>query len=217
MRKMFFRHIEYWKKKEFVYSIFFGVLLIIFSLLINHLMSIYINSSNLRYVNDLFLDNLPVFNVDFVLNQVLWFYIFVMVFFGIRNPQKIPFILKSIALFIFIRSTFVCLTHLGPAPDRSFLDPNYILSSIASGNDMFFSGHTGMPFLLALIFWDDKIAGIFSLLASVVFGTSMLLGHLHYSIDVFSAFFITYTIFVIAQKAFKKDFKMMQSVEKSTS
>jgi len=35
---------------------------------------------------------------------------------------------------------------------------------------------------------------------------AVLLGHIHYSIDVFSALFITYGIFVIAKKVFARDY-----------
>lgn len=66
-----------------------------------------------------------------------------------------------------------------------------------------------MPFLMALIFWDDKYARFISIFASIIFDVSMLLGHLHYSIDVFSAFFIAYTIFVMAQKIFAKDHNLL--------
>jgi len=47
------------------------------------------------------------------------------------------------------------------------------------------------------------------LAASLIFGAAVLFGHLHYSIDVFAAFFITYAIFHIAQKFFPKDYKLL--------
>ena len=50
------------------------------------------------------------------------------------------------------------------------------------------------------------MARTISLVASLVFGTAVLLGHLHYSIDVFSAFFITYAIFHLAIWLFPKDY-----------
>jgi hypothetical protein len=77
---------------------------------------------------------------------------------------------------------------------------------ITSGNDLFFSGHTGLPFLIALIFWDHIYLRALFLGSSVVFGVIVLLSHLHYSIDVFSAFFITYSIYHIAIKLFQNDF-----------
>lgn len=37
----------------------------------------------------------------------------------------------------------------------------------------------------------------------------VLLGHLHYSIDVFAAFFIVYVIFIIAKRVFKGEYEML--------
>jgi hypothetical protein len=79
------------------------------------------------------------------------------------------------------------------------------LNKLLFGADSFFSGHTGMPFLGALVFWDDKLVRWVYILASIFFAIVVLLGHLHYSIDVFSAFFITYSIYRIADISFNKD------------
>jgi membrane-associated phospholipid phosphatase len=137
--------------------------------------------------------------------------------FSLYEPKRLPFTLKSIALFILVRSLFITLTHLGPYPDRIPLDIHTMLMSrwnvgnlltFGSGGDLFFSGHTGLPFLFALIFWKNPRMRLFCLIGAVFFGIVVLLGHLHYSIDVLSAFFITYAIYHIAEWLFKKDRRM---------
>jgi hypothetical protein len=101
---------------------------------------------------------------------------------------------------------FVSLTHIGPFPLKLELESK-LLDFITSGNDLFFSGHTGLPFLIALIFWDHIYIRRLFLVSSVVFGVVVLLAHLHYSIDVFAAFFITYSIYHISLKVFKRDYE----------
>jgi hypothetical protein len=123
--------------------------------------------------------------------------------------------LKSISLFVIIRSIFISLTHLGPYPDRIVTDVMqsgliYFFFSYddflwSTGGDLFFSAHTGLPFLIALIFWDIRRMRIFCIISAIFFGIIVLLGHLHYSIDVLAAFFITYGIFHISKKVFAKD------------
>ncbi|MEI8008107.1 MAG: hypothetical protein WCI00_01305 [bacterium] len=48
----------------------------------------------------------------------------------IRYPEQIPYILKSIALFIAIRAVFVTLTHLGPYPDSILIINTGIMGKI---------------------------------------------------------------------------------------
>jgi len=43
---------------------------------------------------------------------------------------------------------------------------------------------------------------------SVLFAVVVLLGHLHYSIDVMSAYFITFSIFNICKFLFKEDWQL---------
>jgi hypothetical protein len=116
-----------------------------------------------------------------------------------------------VALFVVARSIFVMMTHLGPLPDQTYIEPNSFLEKITFAGDLFFSGHTGLPFLFALMFWDNKYFRYIFLVASFVGGGAVLLGHLHYTIDVFAAFFITYGIFHIARWLFAKDYSLFLS------
>lgn len=75
-----------------------------------------------------------------------------------------------------------------------------------TGDDLFFSGHVGLTYLMALIFWRTPLLRYIYLALSVMFAVVVLLGHLHYSIDVFAAYFITYTIYTMASRWFKHDF-----------
>jgi len=68
-------------------------------------------------------------------------------------------------------------------------------------NDLFFSGHVGLPFLGFLIFKDKKIR-YFMLSASIILAVTVLLMHVHYSIDVAAAYFITYSIYALGKRLF---------------
>lgn len=213
MKNFFSRHKYHWNQKKFRSSTVLGILFFSVSLAISHLASTYADIRASNFVTDILLDNLPIFDIDEILNYgVIAFSLFVISFLLIE-PKKIPFALKSLALFVVIRSIFITLTHLGPLPGQTSINPNDLLSWLILGSDYFFSGHTGMPFLIALIFWNDKIVRYVSLFASLLFGASVILGHLHYSIDVFAAFFITYSIFRIAIKAFTQDYNLSQETE----
>jgi membrane-associated phospholipid phosphatase len=85
------------------------------------------------------------------------------------------------------------------------------LNKLTFGGDLFFSGHTGLPFLMALIFWNHPRLRYTFIAASLIFGTSAILGHYHYSIDVFAAYFITYSIFHIARTMFRSDLRLFES------
>jgi len=211
MKKIFSKHKFHWKNKSFQTDVFLGSLIFILSLLANHFASIYANMRASNYVTDILLDNLPVVDVDGILIYgTILFFIFVV---GclIAEPKRTPFVLKSAGLFYLIRSVFIMLTHLGPVPDQTPIEIGNILDRIISGNDFFFSGHTGLTFLIALIFWDEKWIRNVALFTCMIFSIGVLLGHLHYSIDVFAAFFITYSILHIAKRMFKSDYKLFHT------
>ncbi len=219
LRRIITRYKTHATKAPFLLALSSSIALFAGSLVINYHAALYAQERVSSSVTDIILSNLPVINVDifFVYGPIIFWA--VIAGFCIHDPRKIPFILKNVALFIVIRSIFITLTHIGPFPDLIPIDGSgtgifhtaYTISNFfffSTGNDLFFSGHTGLPFLMALVFWQHIPMRIFCFISALFFGIIVLLGHFHYTIDVLSAFFITYTIFHISEKFFSKDQKM---------
>lgn len=210
-------HKNLWKERSFIVSVVVGVVALILSFVINYFAGAFATRSTSNPVTDIILSNVRVRDVSFIfINGALIFWGFIAVMLAIE-PKRIPFILKSLALFAVIRSVFITLTHLAPFPTALVLPTDNLIDLFSFGGDLFFSAHTGGPFLAALVFWDNKYVRYICLASSVMFGVIVLLGHLHYSIDVFAAFFITYSIYHLAIFFFKKDYELLkQSIEIKT-
>ena len=207
MKRWLEKYKPYLQNKKFLKSVGVAFLFLIGGIALNSFATIYATDRASFPVTDIVLSNIRVFDVDgiFLYGPVI-FWIIIAAYLFFSEPKKIPFTLKSLAVFAVIRACFVSMTHIGPFPAHAQIDLSSVIGTlIAGGSDLFFSGHTGAPFLAALIFWDNKYLRFFSLIASFAFGAVVLLGHFHYTIDVFAAFFITYSIFHISLKLFKKD------------
>jgi hypothetical protein len=203
-------HKSLWRQKSFILPVIVGAALLLASFVINYFAGVFANNSVSNSVTDIILDNTRVWNVTFLFIDgaiIFWFFILVML---VLEPKRIPFTLKSLALFTVIRSAFITLTHLAPFADRLVLPTKNLLDIFTFGGDLFFSAHTGGPFLMALIFWDHKYIRYVCLASSAMFAVVVLLGHLHYSIDVFAAFFITFSIYHMAMYFFKRDFALIK-------
>ena len=61
---------------------------------------------------------------------------------------------------------------------------------------------------MALVYWQRTWLRYIFLAWSVAFAITVLLGHIHYSIDVASAYFITYTIYQLAIWAFPREYAL---------
>ncbi|MEI8337717.1 MAG: phosphatase PAP2-related protein [bacterium] len=217
INNLFQRHKNTWNK-EVLFSLGVGLIMFFIALVVQKAADIYVLSIKGTPVSDIILNNIPTFDIDsFIILSVLGLTFLAVVLF-LAKPKYINFGIKSVALFIIVRAFFISLTHLGVNPHEVIFSPNsfgYSLYNFLynSHNDFFFSGHTGIPFLLALIFWPEKKWRKIFFVISFIFGASVLLGHIHYSIDVFAAPFITYSIFELARITFPKDYENSHKTE----
>jgi hypothetical protein len=191
--------------KRYIVSSVWGIIFLGASFFINYFAGLYATRLASNAVTDFFLNILPVFDID-------WFFVYgaivllvLIIALIIRQPEYFPFVAKAIALFVLVRSLFMAVTHLGLIPEGIPLPADNLIRWITFGGDLFFSGHVGMPFLVALIFWRDRTVRYVFISISVIFGIVVLLGHFHYSIDVFAAYFITYGVADMAKLFFAKD------------
>jgi len=151
-------------------------------------------------VPDLILDHVPTFNLEFIFVYGILLVVLVIflysVIFKAKNLHQIIF---QFSLLIFMRSFFIMLTHLAiPTGAHIIDDVPALIKSFYFNNDLFFSGHTAIPFMAFLLFRKDRIR-IFFLAMTIILAITVLLMHVHYSIDVFSAFFITYGIYMFGR------------------
>src|SRR3989344_1843279 len=169
----------------FLASFAFSILLLALALVVNFYAGVYATEKASNSVTDIVLSNIRVYDVDgiFVYGSIIFW------------------------IFVLIRSVFISLTHIGPFPTQIAIDSN-LLNKFSFAGDLFFSAHVGLPFLLALVFWDDLRLRILFIVSAIIFAAVVLLAHLHYSIDVLAAFFITFTIYRIAEMIFAKDRKL---------
>ena len=118
-------------------------------------------------------------------------------------PRQLPFMLFTLGMLMFVRTTFMALSPIG-APhgmlDMSKLD--YLFSRamgvITFNNEFVFSGHTSFPFMFYLFFdtvWQKRVF----LTGSVVMAVSVLITRNHYTVDVISAYFISYSIYCLSR------------------
>lgn len=121
-------------------------------------------------------------------------------------PRQLPFMLFTLGLFMFVRTTFMALSPVGPPVgilEMKKLDYFFsrIMGVLTFNNEFVFSGHTSFPFLFYLFFdtpWQKRIF----LGGSAVMAVSVLLTRNHYTVDVLGAYLISYSIYCLSRRIY---------------
>jgi hypothetical protein len=200
--------------REFSVSLLFSVACMIISYMFYDFVIVYVESfKNLPVLGDLFHGMLPVVDLRYIYIYGLMVAVAALFFyFLIWRPQLFPFYLKVFAFVYITRSCFITLTHFGPP--QGFLLPQVAMdingwpfSDLLHTNDLFFSGHVAYPFMAALLVRkENRILYYVFLAVSVLMAVTVLMMRVHYSIDVFAAYFIVFGVYSATMHLFgKKD------------
>lgn len=209
MKRILQRHKEHWPDWRLALNSLVSFAIFLVAIFVVQPMAIdFATEAATNPVGDVILSNTPVYDVGAFFVYGMFLLVAFITALCLANPNRIAFVLHSLTLFVLIRCVFVSMTHIGPFDPQVESDFGPAITRMFWGADHFFSGHTGAPFLMALIFWRDAVLRYIFLAWSVFFGAVVLMGHVHYSIDVLAAFFITYGIFHIARWLLPRDWAL---------
>lgn len=115
------------------------------------------------------------------------------------KPDKFLFAIQLYTLMVMVRIIAMWLLPLNP-PEKMIILVDPFVEFFGTGKtltkDLFFSGHTATLFILFLSA-DNKYLKLFFLISTIGVAVSVLLQHVHYSIDVFAAVIFTYACYSI--------------------
>jgi hypothetical protein len=140
----------------------------------------------------------PVLTLGWLACHVLAIYLAV-----VYCPSRWAYILATVGLLVAVRTLFVAFNPMGAPPGILSLNASYLLSPLkgilAFENEFFFSGHTALPYLYALIFWPIPWARRTFIGLSILMAASVLLTRNHYTMDILGAYFITYSVYALSR------------------
>lgn len=192
--------------KEHWFLITISLFIILIAVGIDYASGFYVTyKAQVVNVPDLILDHFGPYNLNILF--VYWWLLalFVLIFYPLLyEVKKFHYVIFQFSFLIILRSIFIILTHLQTPSDAvGGLFPG-VLNLLRFSNDQFFSGHVALPFLGFLLFKNNKRLRYFFLITSIAMGIIVLAMHLHYSIDVFAAYFITYGCYKSGEWFLKK-------------
>jgi hypothetical protein len=143
-------------------------------------------------------DLVPVLTLGWLATHLLAIYVCVW-----YCPRRWAYLLATLGLLIVVRTLFVAFNPLGAPQGMLSLNASYLLSPLkgilAFENEFFFSGHTALPYLYALVFWSVPWARRSFLSLSILMAVAVLLTRNHYTMDVLGAYFITYSVYALSR------------------
>lgn len=211
LKTFYLKTVHQWKillrDRAYFVSFLIGWVLLIGGNFINILASAYKDTASYLSVGDPLLGEIPTYDLSYIYIWGFYLTVFLLTAYVLLlRPEIAPFSLKTFGILLAVRAGFVLLINIGPPIGFLYGDTPWdqigTFDQMFFKNDLFFSGHTAVPFLGFLLFKGSKFRWVMFAI-SLIMGATVLLMHVHYSIDVFAAFFITHGIYSLSNRIFK--------------
>jgi hypothetical protein len=151
-------------------------------------------------LSDMILDNIPLWDVDYISDLVALLSSVIFVCFVIHRGRyrDVPLYLVLCGAFHLVRGVFIVLTPFGNPPMFDGTDgPFNGFSKYELG--VYPSGHTGISWMY-FVLATDRTYRVILLVCLLVIVATLFLSRAHYSIDVLSGIFFAYAIKVYGEK-----------------
>lgn len=184
-------------KKELLFTfLILALILISFVQFLNH-----IELRAGETFHDPLLNIFPAIDLTWLIFSIIYISLIIAIITLARDPANLLTAIQAYIVLTLFRSLALFLLPLNPPPGMILLNDPFV-QMFGHGDvltkDLFFSGHTSTLFLLFLTSKGKVLKGIF-LSCAIIVGISVLLQHVHYSIDVFCAPFFSYGSVKLAQ------------------
>ncbi len=178
---------------------YLGLLVLFIGIFLNQLASWTLSDKELPVVNDLILDHVPYYKIQWVYDLIPVTAIILFIIYAYKYEiNKTPYFLLLFGILQIIRAGFIILTPLAsPCLEESLR----LFNSRAFTNGLFPSGHSGATFLCFLLAKKYKLI---LLILSISIVVTLLLARGHYSIDIFAAVLFAYAVYSYGEKHFEK-------------
>jgi hypothetical protein len=156
-----------------------------------------------KLLNDYLLNMIPSLNVSWIVFFFLYSGIVIGLYYHLIHPKTILIVFQTYIIVTLVRIVTITLIPLEPPVGYLPLREPFVQLFTTGGRiiskDLFFSGH--MSTILSLYFGSHrKFVRTFLLFCSMMIGITILLQHVHYTIDVIVAVPATYAIYVFCKK-----------------
>lgn len=141
-------------------------------------------------------------DLTWIIFALIYISLITAIIFLAKKPVQLVFTIQVYTLMVAVRIIAMYLLPLEPPAKMIVLnDPfvEYFGTGRILTKDLFFSGHTATLFILFLVF-DKKVPRYLFLFLTILIAISVLLQHVHYTIDVFAALFFTYSCYKLLRK-----------------
>ncbi len=153
-------------------------------------------------LSDPFLNLFNPIDLTWLIFALIYISLFVAIATLIKNPKRLIITIQVYTLMVAVRIIAMYLLPLEP-PAKIIILNDPLVEFFGTGQtltkDLFFSGHTATLFILFLVS-EKKITKTIFLISTILVAVSVLLQHVHYTIDVFAAVFFSFACYKFVLK-----------------